>query len=165
MATGPGTPHAVAAEREATRALLGKGAKTPEEAYRIASSVLYTPAFRAAHPDFVEAQVRERGRRPVRARAFSAQYEAVRHHDTWDRLPELAMPVLVVHGSNDEVMPPGNGEALAARIPGARLEILDGLGHLFFHEDPERSARVILDFLDGAPGQTKGTATRLSEAE
>lgn len=171
--TGPGTPHAVPAERDATRALLGKGAKTPEEAYRIASSVLYTPTFRAAHPDFVEAQVRERGRRPVRARAFSAQYEAVRHHDTWDRLPELGMPVLVVHGSNDEVMPPGNGELLARRIPGARLAILDGLGHMFFHEDPEASARVILDFLDdegpqgagGAGAQTKGMATRLSEAE
>jgi 3-oxoadipate enol-lactonase len=149
--TGPGTPHAVPAEREATRALLGKGAKTPEEAYRIACTVLYSHAFQESHPDFVEKQVRDRGRRPVRARAFSAQYEAVRHHDTWDRLPELRMPVLVLHGSEDYVMPPGNGEVLAQRIPGARLVLLDGLGHLFFHEDPERAAGVVLDFLDDEP--------------
>ncbi len=169
--TGPGTPHAVPAEREATRALLGKGARSPEEAYRIASTVLYTPAFRASHPDFVERQIRDRGRRPVRARAFMAQYEAVRHHDTWDRLPELGMPVLVLHGTLDEVMPPGNGELLAQRIPNARLVLLDGLGHMFFHEDPDRSARAILDFLDGDGGsgagadQTNGMAVRLSEAE
>ena len=148
--TGPGISHAVPADREATRALLGKGAKTPEEAYRLACTVLYSRAFQATHGDFIEQQIRERARRPVKARAFSAQYEAVRHHDTWERLPELHMPVLVVHGGEDAVMPPGNGEVLAQRIPGARLVLLDGLGHLFFHEDPERAAQVLLDFLDPA---------------
>ena len=150
--TGPGTPHAVLADRDATRALLGKGAKTPEEAYRIACTVLYSRAFQATHQDFIEEQIRERARRPVTARAFSAQYEAVRHHDTWDRLPSLRMPVLVVHGTEDDVMPPGNGELLAQRIPGARLVLLDGLGHLFFHEDPPRAAQTVLDFLDAETG-------------
>jgi pimeloyl-ACP methyl ester carboxylesterase len=167
--TGPGAPHAVLADRDDTRALLGKGAKTPEEAYRIASTVLYSRPFQATHHDFIEQQIRDRGRRPVRARAFSAQYEAVRHHDTWDRLPSLRMPVLVVHGSEDEVMPPGNGELLAQRIPGARLVLLDGLGHMFFHEDPQRAAQVILDFLDAdtedVPAQMNGMAVRLSELE
>lgn len=144
--TSPGPSHAVPAEREATRALLGKGATTPADAYRLATSVLYTPAFRESHHAFVEKEIAERGRHPVRARAFSAQYEAVRHHDTWDRLPSLRMPVLLVHGSDDAVMPAGNSEVLAARIPGATLVILDGLGHLFWHEDPQRAARAILDF-------------------
>ena len=144
--TSPGTSHAVAAEREATRALLGKGAKTPAGAYRLATTVLYTPRFQQAHPQFVEEEIAERGRHPVRARAFSAQYEAVRQHDTWDRLPSLHMPVLLLHGSEDRVMPVGNSEVLASRIPDATLVVLDGLGHLFWHEDPERAARAILDF-------------------
>jgi pimeloyl-ACP methyl ester carboxylesterase len=144
--TSPGTAHAVPAEREATRALLGKGARTPEDAYRLATTVLYTRAFRQAHPDFVEREIAERGRHPVRARAFSAQYEAVRHHDTWDRLPELRMPVLLLHGGDDAVMPPGNSEVLASRIPDARVVVLDGLGHLFWHEDPQRAATAILEF-------------------
>jgi len=147
--TGPGAPHAVPAEREATRALLGRGATTPADAYRLATTVLYTPAFQQSHRDLVEREITERGRHPVRARAFSAQYEAVRQHDTWDRLPELRMPVLLLHGSEDRVMPPGNSEVLASRIAGARLVILDGLGHLFWHEDPERSAGAILDFTLG----------------
>lgn len=147
--TGPGTSHAVPADREATRALLGKGAKTPEEAYRIACTVLYSRSFQATHQDFIEQQIQQRARHPVKARAFSAQYEAVRHHDTWDRLPELRTPVLVLHGSEDEVMPPGNGALLAERIPGARIVLFDGLGHLFFHEDPERAANAILEFLAG----------------
>jgi len=43
-----------------------------------------------------------------------------------ERLAELAMPALVVHGRCDPFFPVGNGEALAREIPGARLLVLDG---------------------------------------
>jgi pimeloyl-ACP methyl ester carboxylesterase len=42
-----------------------------------------------------------------------------------ERLPELAVPTLVVHGRRDPFFPLGNGEALAREIPGARLLVLD----------------------------------------
>lgn len=42
-----------------------------------------------------------------------------------ERLPELAMPTLVVHGRRDPFFPVGNGEALAREIPGARLLVLE----------------------------------------
>ena len=42
-----------------------------------------------------------------------------------DRLPELAIPTLVVHGRHDPFFPVGNGEALAREIPGAQLLILE----------------------------------------
>ncbi|KDN21511.1 alpha/beta fold hydrolase [Amycolatopsis rifamycinica] len=42
-----------------------------------------------------------------------------------ERLPQLAMPTLVVHGRHDRFFPVGNGEALAREIPGARLLVLD----------------------------------------
>lgn len=42
-----------------------------------------------------------------------------------NRLPELALPALVVHGRRDPFFPLGNGEALAREIPGARLLVLD----------------------------------------
>src|SRR5262249_13498622 len=125
-----------------------KGATTPADAYRLATAVLYTTAFQMTHRAFIEAEIAERGRHPVRARAFMAQYEAVKQHDPWDRLASLRMPVLVLHGTEDAVMPVGNGEVLAQRIPGATLVLLDGLGHLFWHEDPLRAARAILDFVD-----------------
>jgi pimeloyl-ACP methyl ester carboxylesterase len=41
------------------------------------------------------------------------------------RLPELAIPALVVHGRRDPFFPVGNGEALAREIPGARLLVLE----------------------------------------
>ena len=42
-----------------------------------------------------------------------------------ERLAELAMPALVVHGRRDPFFPVGNGEALAREIPGARLLVLE----------------------------------------
>ena len=43
-----------------------------------------------------------------------------------ERLPEIGLPALVVHGRRDPFFPVGNGEALAREIRGARLLVLDG---------------------------------------
>lgn len=40
-----------------------------------------------------------------------------------------------------------NATLLAERVPGARLELLPGLGHLFFWDDPERTVARVEDFL------------------
>lgn len=44
-----------------------------------------------------------------------------------ERLGDLGMPTLVVHGRADRFFPVGNGEALATQIPGARLLVLDDM--------------------------------------
>ncbi|KQV77193.1 alpha/beta hydrolase [Aeromicrobium sp. Root344] len=46
-----------------------------------------------------------------------------------DRLNEITAPTLVLHGTADPLLPYGHGEALAQRIPGARLVPLEGMGH------------------------------------
>jgi pimeloyl-ACP methyl ester carboxylesterase len=62
---------------------------------------------------------------PTAAEARGAQFVAL---DLVARLPELATPTLVVAGDHDRVLPPGNSEALAAHIVGARLVTL-AVGH------------------------------------
>ena len=147
-ATAPSGGHAIPADPRATAALLGKGARTPEEAYRIACTVLYSPHFQRTNPDFIDEQVRIRASHPVPARVFKAQLEALREaSDVWEQLPEVGTPVLVTHGTADAVTPFENARLLAARIPGARTRWFEQCGHLFFHERPEESARVIDEFL------------------
>jgi pimeloyl-ACP methyl ester carboxylesterase len=49
-----------------------------------------------------------------------------------NRTPKLAalkMPALVIHGSNDPLVPPEAGHATARAIPGAKLELVQGMGH------------------------------------
>jgi 3-oxoadipate enol-lactonase len=62
------------------------------------------------------------------------QLEARRQHDAWDRLPSLRVPTFVAAGRYDGIAPLANAEALASRIPGARLQTFEG-GHAFMLED------------------------------
>jgi len=60
---------------------------------------------------------------------------------------EIAAPTLILHGTEDAVVDPGNAALLAERIPGARVELFSGCGHLFFWEQPERFAETVAEFL------------------
>jgi pimeloyl-ACP methyl ester carboxylesterase len=82
-------------------------------------------------------------RRAVAVPVIMAQLRACAAHDTYARLPRLQMPTLVVHGTVDRIIPFSNGELIASRIAGSRLEPLEGIGHLFFWEQPEHSAELL----------------------
>jgi 3-oxoadipate enol-lactonase len=161
-ATSPGGDDGVEPTPEDHAKLLGKGARTPEEAYRIACTVLYSPQFQRAHPEFIEAQIRERALHPVRPRVFSAQFNAMwQPDDSFTSLASVAVPTLVLHGTDDVVIPFENARILARQIPGAKLRPFEGCGHLFFHERPAETARVVSEHLRGARlgfGQTSSEA-------
>jgi 3-oxoadipate enol-lactonase len=80
---------------------------------------------------------------PVAVPVIMLQAQAIQAHDTLDRLGEISAPTLVIHGTEDEMLPFSNAVLIASRIPGARLETLDGVGHMFWWEQPERSAEAI----------------------
>jgi 3-oxoadipate enol-lactonase len=79
--------------------------------------------------------------------AWLAQAGAGMAFDVWARLGEIVAPALVLTGDRDVVVDPRNSELLAERIPGARLELFPGTGHLFFWERPERFVEVVEEFL------------------
>jgi pimeloyl-ACP methyl ester carboxylesterase len=64
-----------------------------------------------------------------------------------ERYRSLAMPVLVLWGSSDDITPLPQGRDLASLIPGAELVVLDGVGHIPAIEDPRGFNRALLDFL------------------
>jgi pimeloyl-ACP methyl ester carboxylesterase len=61
-----------------------------------------------------------------------------------DRLGGLDVPTLVVHGRADPFFPVGNGEALAAEIPRARLLVLDDMGTALRHAAADQVAAAML---------------------
>ena len=146
-ATAPGGGRGVAASPADRAALLGKGARTPEDAYRLACTVLYSPQFQRTHPAFIAVQIAERARNPVGPRVFSSQMLAMSQTDgSFERLAGVTAPTLVLHGTDDVVTPYENARILARQIPHATLRPFDGCGHLFFQERPAETARVIAEF-------------------
>ncbi|MEV0675216.1 alpha/beta hydrolase [Actinosynnema sp. NPDC050436] len=69
-----------------------------------------------------------------------------------ERLADVAVPTLVVHGRDDRFFPAGNGEALAAQIPGARLLVLDGAATALPDTAADEVAAAMLDLRGGSPG-------------
>jgi pimeloyl-ACP methyl ester carboxylesterase len=82
-------------------------------------------------------------RRAVAVAVIMQQMQACAAHDTSARLAQLELPTLVIHGTEDQMLPVQNAELIASRIPGARLEIFEDVGHLFFVERPECSAELV----------------------
>jgi 3-oxoadipate enol-lactonase len=71
------------------------------------------------------------------------QMRACGAHDTHERLGQIDAPTLVVHGDEDRLLRYANGRQIASLIPGARLETMPGVGHMFWWEQPQRSAELI----------------------
>jgi pimeloyl-ACP methyl ester carboxylesterase len=111
----------------------------------------YAPDYPDAHPDEVAEDLRIVADRPDHPQGGRRQWEAMVSWDAFDRLPALSIPTLVVHGSEDRTIAPGNAEVLAGRIPGAELVWIEGAGHVYNWEQPGRSDAAVLDFLRRHP--------------
>jgi 3-oxoadipate enol-lactonase len=77
-----------------------------------------------------------------------AQLAMASRTDTTDILADLHMPTLVVVGDEDALTPPGHSRELATRIPGARLVVIPGAGHLTPLEAPGEFTAALKSFLD-----------------
>jgi 3-oxoadipate enol-lactonase len=75
------------------------------------------------------------------------QVEAMMTACTYDRLPKIKAPTLVLGGAADKVTPCDNLRLLASKIPNSELVIFENLGHGMFIEGAEQTNRVILTFL------------------
>jgi 3-oxoadipate enol-lactonase len=84
---------------------------------------------------------------PVNPQSGMRQVQAILGHNTYDRLPEIKAPTLVIQGDADRMSPVGNARILASRIPNAELVILKKMGHGFIFEAFNESNRIMLDFL------------------
>ncbi|MEP7357368.1 MAG: alpha/beta hydrolase [Anaerolineales bacterium] len=78
---------------------------------------------------------------------FAAQCDACRSHNTLDRLPAISAPALLTVGELDIFTPLRLSAEMHARLPGSKLLIFDGCGHIHHWEDLERFNDQTLQFL------------------
>jgi 3-oxoadipate enol-lactonase len=114
----------------------------PRQVFRAMWEINLSPGFREDDSRF--AAFAEMGSTlPAPQPVVLQQMQACAAHDTHERLGRIALPTLVIHGDADRLLGYPNGRQIAALIPGARLETLEGIGHMFWWEQPERAAELI----------------------
>jgi pimeloyl-ACP methyl ester carboxylesterase len=125
--------------------------RDPEAMMRFTLNVITAPGFSHRAPADYDvmmtgmlANVRAQ---PTHPGAFMAQLQAILTSDRSELVRSIRHPTLVLHGAQDKLIPPSNGERLAERIPNSRLVLLDDVGHMPMLEMHERTASEVLSFL------------------
>jgi pimeloyl-ACP methyl ester carboxylesterase len=145
-ATTAGGPEAVLARPQPLTFFVRVGAMAPEEAEWAAVPYNYGLHTRRDHGERIAEDIARRVEHQTDTVAYLHQVAAAASHNTVGRLGSLHLPTLVVHGEEDAVMPPRNGELLAEGIPGAEFKLWPGAGHLYVTDEPEAD-RYIRQFL------------------
>ena len=84
--------------------------------------------------------------RTVNVESMTTNHNLLERGERWrERLPELDVPTLVIHGTADPVLPYEHGVALANEIPGARLLTLEATGHELPRRTWDLAVPAILD--------------------
>nr|MDO8083137.1 alpha/beta hydrolase [Candidatus Freyarchaeota archaeon] len=151
MSTFCGGPHAIQSPPEFFEKvvrLIDKVSKGEhEEAARVFASWLFSDDYMKNNPDVVEKFVARYLIVPVTQAGIMGQMAAAQSFDTYDRLPQITKPTLIMHGKDDATIPVGNAEILAERIPEAELVIYDNTQHGMLLQVEEDWLKRAIEFL------------------
>jgi 3-oxoadipate enol-lactonase len=124
--------------------------KPRPEALRYSIPILFARKTVDEQPQLVEGALRVMENNNQPKASYLLQLGAVMQHNTFDRLHQITHRTLVMTGTEDALIDPGNSRLLSEHIPGARLIEFEETGHLFFTEKPEVVNSVLIDFFKSA---------------
>jgi pimeloyl-ACP methyl ester carboxylesterase len=146
--TSCGGVKSVPKSQEAAAMLMrvSAGGMSAEEYMRMTIRFGHTSDFIDNDPDFVELMIKRMLKAPTSPQVRMRQTGATMGFDSYDRLPRIKAPTLVLSGKRDIGVPPENGSILAKTIPKAKLVFFEKSGHAL-NEDMEEVIKVITEFL------------------
>src|SRR5438270_12060659 len=146
-ATAPPPPDFVMADPAVFSKLFTPpaGATSPHEMVGAVWSSIVGPGFEDRGKDVLDRLVSRAIERPTPLEVIMLQMQAIatRTGDPTD----IGAPTLVVHGSDDPLLPVANGRRLSELIPDVRYVELPGVGHLVPWEAPSRTSAAMREFL------------------
>jgi pimeloyl-ACP methyl ester carboxylesterase len=147
VSTSAGGPGYTPPEPDVAARLVQPRTGDPGEIARASYTRIMAPGYAASHPAEIEHIVAVARYRPQSQEAYLRQLQAGLGRDATGRLRQLQVPVLVVHGEADPLIPIQNGRYLAEHIPGARLIAYPNTGHIPIIERADDFNRDVLAFL------------------
>jgi pimeloyl-ACP methyl ester carboxylesterase len=145
--TNFGGPNVIPITPEALDVLMNRDGD-PVELVKRGVTVATAPGFLERNPDVLQELIAYRLSDPVPPAQYQAQIAGAILHNAENRLSQIQCPTLILFGAHDKVVPPGNGDLMAAKIAGAQLKLLPHVGHIFPLEDPAATTAALLEFFD-----------------
>lgn len=145
--TSFGGPNHVVPAPETLAALASTKGLNSEERMRANLLLAFTPGYVQAQVAEVDHIVHLRATNEVPEHIYLSQLHAAVNFNSESRLEQIASPTLVLSGDADVIVPVQNSRNLAAKIPGAKLEIVAGGSHTFFIEQAAEFNHIVAEFL------------------
>jgi len=114
-----------------------------EQVHRAMWVINLSPAFRADESNYAAFRAMATELKAPKDIVFQ-QMQACAAHDTSTRLGGIAVSTQVIHGTADRLIGANNGIQIA-RLIGVEPQLPEGVGHMFWWEQPERSAALVRD--------------------
>jgi pimeloyl-ACP methyl ester carboxylesterase len=146
--TGAGGSDRVPRPEHVREAFETARALTPEEQRRATLPFTLSPGWPEANPERFEEIVATSLEHPTPLATIDAHTAACyRYYAERHDVEGIDGPALVIHGTDDLIVPVENGRALARRLPNARYVEVEGRGHSIMLEDPDTFNALVLGFL------------------
>ncbi|MFB6141958.1 MAG: alpha/beta fold hydrolase [Halorientalis sp.] len=121
--------------------------EVPQQMADIVSNMLFGETTIAERPDLVE-HWKDRWLTYPGAAIYAEVQSWLGREDVTDRLPEIDVPVLILHGEEDISIEPERAEPMLDHLPDARMETIPEAGHSSNLENPEPTNRALRSFLE-----------------
>ena len=145
--TSFGGPNHVMPAPETLQALASTKGLNSEDRMRENLLLAFTPEYVRTQVDEVDHIVHLRATNEVPEHIYLSQLQAAMNFNAESRLEAIKSPTLVLSGDADIIVPVQNSRNLAAKIPGAHLQIIAGGSHTFFIEQAREFNRIVTEFL------------------
>ncbi len=147
IATTAGGKGGTWPSRAVIESAAGLMAESGEERTRRSVALAFSPEFSFKHPAMIDWLVAEELAEPLSNEDWAAHANVFTTHDVADRLGEVAVPTVVICGSDDENMPFENSRFLAEHIRAARLVVIPSAKHGLHVECPQELRGELVDLL------------------
>lgn len=145
--TSFGGPNHVQPTAETLMALASTKGLNSEDRMRANLLLAFTPEYVQTQLTEVDHIVHLRATNEVPEHVYLSQLQAAVSFNAESGIEGISSPTLVLSGDKDVIVPVQNSRNLAAKIPDAKLRIIEGGSHTFFIERAEEFNQVVTEFL------------------
>jgi 3-oxoadipate enol-lactonase len=145
--TAAGGPAALQPAPEVIQVLMRRG-MSPQEAIEAIDPFIYDSG---TSRELIEQDRKLRVEWYPTAEGYLGQVQGIMAWEAYSRLAQIAVPTLVMHGENDQLIPAANGKLIAQRLPNAKLVLIPRASHIFPTDQPKMTDEALLSFLSVQP--------------
>ena len=108
---------------------------------------IFSKKFMDENPEFMKRKVDDILIIPTGPTTFKAQMGAWMRYSSCRKLKIINLPTLIIHGKQDILVPPRNGDLLSEKLPSAEISWFDSSAHMIHSEESDKFIKVLLKFI------------------